>query len=135
MDKKFEVLPHTADFKLRAYGKDEEELFSHAVQGMFESLSPVWQEETVERSITVESSDIELLLVDFLSEALYFSDVYKEAYDKCVIEEISHTCVKGVLHGKKISGFESGEIKAVTHHELSVRLRDGVWVADVLFDI
>lgn len=41
MKKDFEILPHTADIKLRVYGKTIEELFENAMVGMFQSINPV----------------------------------------------------------------------------------------------
>ena len=38
--KDFEMVPHTADIKIRAYGHTMEELFRHALQGMFQSIRP-----------------------------------------------------------------------------------------------
>ena len=38
--KDFEMVPHTADIKIRAYGNTMEELFRHALQGMFQSIRP-----------------------------------------------------------------------------------------------
>ena len=34
--KKFEILEHKADLKIRAFGKTKEELFENAMAGMFE---------------------------------------------------------------------------------------------------
>ena len=40
MKKDFEFLPHTADLKIRAYGNTLEELFCHALIGMFQAIGP-----------------------------------------------------------------------------------------------
>ena len=135
MSKKFEVLPHTADLKIRAYGDNLQMLFCNVLRGMFESIGPVVGGGEVERSFDVSSHDLESLLVDYLSEALYLSDVHGEAYLDAVIDEISPTHVKGMFKGVGVDDFETGEIKAVTHHDLKIEERDGEWVAEVLFDL
>ena len=147
MKKDFEVLPHTADIKIRVYGKTLEELFCNAVIGMFQSIGPkisgctVANERVVcndlpeKHKVEVESPDVEALLVDFLSEALYLSDVYNEAYLYADIHEISETNICATLHGVKVQGFEVVEMKAVTYHEMEVKKIDGVWQTNIVFDI
>ncbi|HML19758.1 MAG TPA: archease [Candidatus Dependentiae bacterium] len=145
--KDFELLPHTADIKLRAYGASLEELFKHALQGMFQSISPqseycvekqgrlVCKELTRQHEVEVRSADQELLLVDFLSEALYLSDIHNEAYFGLDIHILTHEYVKATVKGVPITGFEVVEIKAVTYNDLKVEYKDGIWQADVVFDI
>jgi len=147
MEKEFEILPHMADLKIRVYGKDLKELFSHALKGMFSSIQPQVTPGSgpVQRPFDVSSHDLESLLVDFLSHALYLSDVHGEAYLDAKIEAMSETNIRGVLTGVKIDDFGEGEIKAVTHHDLKIEqpavakamagTQDGSFVAEILFDI
>jgi SHS2 domain-containing protein len=136
MKKDFEVLPHTADLKIRAYGKSKEELFVNALKGMFASIRPEVRDKTVvSHEVSVESHDLDSLLVDFLSEALYLSDVHKEAYLDAEIELEGEDRLKGVIKGVKISDFQGGEIKAVTHHDLKIEKKEGLLVAEILFDL
>ena len=74
-------------------------------------------------------------VVDFLSEALYLSDVHNEAYLDATIRYVDDNRIDAVLHGIKVRGFEVVEIKAVTYHDLRVEQIDGVWQADIVFDI
>ena len=79
MSKEYELVPHTADLKIYAYGITWEELFRNALRGMFASIKPkspsiryVDDEPQIkkfssERKIVVHSPDRELLLVDFLA--------------------------------------------------------------------
>jgi len=147
MKKDFELLPHTADIKLRIYGSTIAELFRNALVGMFQSIGPraqgccVVQDRLVcdalpqSHEITIESPDLVSLLVDFLSYALYLSDVHDEAYLDVTIHEITTTHVYATLHGVPITGFAVVEIKAVTYHDLEIQQIDGAWQADVVFDI
>ncbi len=147
MPKDFEQLPHTADIKIRVYGTTLEEFFRNAVVGMFQEIGPrvpgctiknerVVCDELPERhDIEVTAHDLISLLVDFLSEALYLSDVHDEAYLDATIHEVNDTHIKATVHGVKITGFEVVEIKAVTYHELEIKQVNGTWQADIVFDI
>lgn len=143
--KDFEVLPHTADLKIRIYGTTLPDLFLHALIGMFQAIVPRaagchYQQERlvcpslpIKRVIQISAIDRESLLVDFLSEALYLSDVHNEAYLNADIQ-ISDNYLEAVLYGIVIEGFEV-EIKAVTYHDLAVVHNDNGWTADIIFDI
>jgi len=147
MKKDFEMLPHTADIKIRVYGKTLEEFFCNAVMGMFQAIGPkisgcktenervICENLPERRHVQVESPDVEALLVDFLSEALYLSDINDEAYLWATMNSISETAVDAVLHGIKVEGFEVVEIKAVTYHEMKVEKIGGVWQTSIVFDI
>jgi SHS2 domain-containing protein len=143
----FEVLQHTADIKIRAYGTTKKELFHNALVGMFQVIQPITSQCTIvydrlvckelpdQHSIEIASPDTESLLVDFLSEALYLSDTYDQAYLDVSIDELSSQYMKATLYGVSISGFLVVEIKAVTYHELIIQQHNGIWSADIVFDI
>lgn len=145
--KDFEQLPHTADLKIRVYGATPEKLFEHAVIGMFQVIHPkipacriehervVCDDLPIVHEVEVRSFDQISLLVDFLSEALYLSDVHNEAYLAANVHEISKTYVRATLYGIGVTGFEVVEIKAVTYHEMEIKQVNGMWQADIVFDI
>lgn len=147
MIKDFEVVPHTADLKIRVYGKTVEDLFTHALIGMFQAMHPkapdcdykndrlVCASLPIKRDVGVNSPDREALLVDFLSEALYLSDVHNEAYLGVTISNLCENRISATLHGIPITGFDESEIKAVTYHDLAIIKKDGLWQADIVFDI
>lgn len=147
MYKDFESIEHTADIKVRVYGKTMSQLFKHAISAMFQVIKPRTTECTyynnrlvctilpITHYIEITAIDKEALLVDFLSEALCLSDIYNEAYLDATIEHITDTSVKAMLHGIKIQGFEVVEIKAVTYHELAIKQINGLWQTDIVFDI
>lgn len=143
----FEIIPHTADLKIRVHGKDLPDLFRHALAGMFQSLKPIaplcqYQGELlmcpklpIERPIGINSPDQEALLVDFLSEALYLSDVYNEIYLDADFTVFGPKDLVGILKGVPITGLQESEIKAVTYHDLALRQQNGIWQTDIVFDI
>lgn len=134
--KKFEILEHTADLKIRAFGKTKEELFKNALLAMAEGLQPrIKNQESGIREIKVRSADLETLLVDFLSDVLYLTQVNKEIYAQVKFKKFSDTEIEAELVGKKVEGFGE-DIKAVTYHNLKVsQTKDGTWEATILFDI
>jgi len=132
----YEILEHTADLKIRAYGKDLPELFSNMLKGMFEACEPIISNRSsiVSREVKIQSPNLESLLVDFLSEALYLSDVNDEIYFQAEFEKLTENELIGKLKGHKIKGLKE-EIKAVTWHDLKIERCNNHWEAVVLFDI
>ena len=137
MNKKFEILSHTADIKIKAYGATHAELFANALHGMFESVSPIIKQDTqtTTRSINLHAADFESLLVDFLADCLYLSDVHNEAYFDVLFEVLNGTHLSAVVYGTPLLGFEGVEIKAVTYHDLHLEQHNGIWQATIVFDI
>lgn len=143
----FELISHTADLQIRVCGTTQAELFKHALIGMFQAIGPhadncsrinhriVCPTFTCHHDVTIEAHDIEQLLVDFLSQALYLSDVYNQAYLDVTITHITPTRIDATLHGVTVTSFEIVEIKAVTYHNLAITQHNGVWQTDIVFDI
>jgi len=132
---KFKILPHTADLKIRAFGKDLKELFENAIIGMFESAKYEGEGEEIKREIKISSIDLPSLLVDFLSEALYYSETNREVYDKIQFKKFDEKNLKGILLGKKLKrvGVKN---KGATYHDLDInKKKDKNWEVTILFDI
>jgi len=139
--KKYEILEHRADLKIRAFGEDLKELFENVMVGMFESVKyePAFAEATagkeIKREIKISSLDLPSLLVDFLSEVLYFCEANKEVYHKVLFKNLTEKELEGILIGKKLERI-GVQIKGVTYHDLDIHQRkDGTREAAVLFDI
>jgi len=144
--RKFQIIPHTADLQIHVEGKTLQDLFRRILIGMFQSIKPeapgceykdnilVCSSLPRKHTISVQSHDKDSLLVDFLSEALYLSDLHNEAYLDVDIKEFDSNHIIAELRGVQIEGFEN-EIKAVTYHGLHIEQKDGMWQVDVVFDI
>jgi len=134
--KKYEILEHKADLKIRAFGRTKEELFLNMLLGMMSALrAQIQNPKSKIRKIKIKSLDLEALLVDFLSEVLYLSQVNKEIYNNVKFSKFTNTELGVELAGQKVERFGE-DIKAVTYHSLNIHKRDnGVWEATVLFDI
>ncbi len=134
--KKFEILSHRADLKIRAFGEDKKELFLNMLLAMTKSQKPeIKITKKVKRKIKINSPDLLTLLVDFLSEALYLGQVNKEVYNNVNFKKFTDRKIEGELTGQKVERFGE-DIKAVTYHNLEVRQKkDKNWEAIVLFDV
>jgi len=133
---KYQILEHKADLKIRAFGKNQEEVFSNLLYGMIEAMRPELKEpeESSIKTIEVKSFDLPALLVDFLSEALYQIQADKEVFKDIQFDKITETELKAKVIAKKVQGFGE-EVKAVTHHDLEIIKDNSTWRATVLFDI
>lgn len=147
MNKEYELVSHTADLKIQAYGVTLEEVFRNALKGMFSCIKPrsthiTYDDDiphvksyTSQRKVVTRSTDKEVLLIDFLSDCLYLSAVHKEAYFDAKFISFSDTELEALLYGVAIEGYEVVEIKAVTYHDLVIEQNEGIWRATIVFDI
>ena len=91
-----------------------------------------------ERGIEVTARDREGLLVNWLSDLLYYVDAEELLFHRFRVDELSDTHLRARTWGEKIDR-ERHElrfgIKAVTRHMLEVVEENGGYRATVLFDI
>lgn len=133
----YQILEHTADLKIKVFGKTQEELFKNAMVGMFKSAKyeGVAGGKLLTRKIEISSFDLPSLLVDFLNEILYFVEAKKEVYQQVNFKKFSEKEIEAELVGKKLKRM-GVHIKGVTYHGLDIHQeKDGTWQATILFDI
>ncbi len=133
--KKFEILNHKADLKIRAFGRSKKELFKNAMMGMEKVLRAEGQgQKSRPRKIKIKSSDLNSLLVDFLSEINYLNEVNKEIYNKIKFAKFSDKELESEISGYKVKGFGL-VVKGATYHNLEIKQKNKIWQATILFDI
>jgi len=133
--KKYQILEHISDLKIRAFGKTKEKLFLNMLKAMAESQKARKLGEKATREIRIKSSDLATLLVDFLNEVLYLNQVNKENYFDVKFKKFTDTEIEGELIGQKIERLGE-DIKAATYHNLDLHQKeDKTWEATVLFDV
>ena len=130
----FEIVPHTADVRLRVRASSIEDLFRDAMRGMFAIMQAQAGIEVVRRRMTIDSVDRTALLVDFLSEVLSRAHIDRAIFDDVSFESLTETAIAAAVTGHGSARFEQ-DIKAVTYHEADVRLADGEWETMLVFDI
>ena len=137
--KTYELIDHTADVGVKAYGKNLSEAFENAAKAMFDIITDKSEIESVgEYDIKLEAPDLEQLLVDFLSKLLYLNSAQNLVFGffKVDLDEKKITLFAHVFGEKyNISKHKIGsEIKAVTYHMLEVNKKKPYFV-QVIFDI
>ena len=133
--KEYEVLPHSGDLMIRAYGRDLEHLYKNALSGMFESVAPeVISGSKAKRRVELKDDKRDITLIDFLNEALYQSDINNEAYFDVDFTELNPHHILAELSGNRVTGFRD-EIKAVTYHGFEIFETDNGLEAPIIFDI
>jgi SHS2 domain-containing protein len=131
----FEFIEYPDDLKLRAWGDDLDKLFASAAEGMmtylFGSRVANLRPDRTEM-IEIESSDREALLVDWLSELLYRAVSGYRAYIGFRMCRLTETQLIALVASAAAEAI--ADIKAVTHHDLSIRACAGGWEATIVFD-
>lgn len=134
---KYEIIPHTADMRIRALGSTRAGLLAAVLKGMFAAAMPraVENGKACERPFHMKADDFSALLIDVLNEAIFLSDTNHEYYDDIRFDLITDKEAKGSFVGKSAGSFET-QIKAATHHDLEVKKNNqGQWEATVTFDV
>lgn len=137
--KNFEIIEHTADVGIRAYGKDIRECFENAAKGMFAIITDNSKIDSVgEYRITLKAESLEDLLVDWLSELLFLNSAYNLVFGEfdVKVDEDDFSLdarVRGEEYRRDKHGYGT-EIKAVTYHMLEIKKGHPCEV-QVLFDI
>ena len=137
--KPFEVIDHTADIGIVAYGTDIKQVFANAALGLFNLMADLDDfKEDVRREVELSAEDVEILLVEWLNELIYIFDVEHIIFKRFEIEELTSTQIKARCFGEKIKPGKhklKREIKAATYHMLQISKEDGSYKVQVIFDI
>jgi SHS2 domain-containing protein len=139
MKKSYEIIEHTADVGVKAFGEDLSECFAHAAKGMFDLITNNSSiEGKGEYNLTLEAEDLEQLLVDFLSELLFLHGSRNLVFGFFdVIVDPEKQRLSATIKGEEfdLNKHKYGmEIKAVTYHLLKVHNEKPFFV-QILFDI
>jgi len=131
----FEEVEHTADWKIRVWGKDYAYLFRNAALAMYALMGNMERTgPSVEYEIEVEGVDYPSLLVAWLNELLFYTEVNGEVFTEIDIRELSPQHLKAKVRGF-VGNVEVSKIKAATYHELEIQeTPDGV-MATIVFDV
>jgi SHS2 domain-containing protein len=138
----YEFFNHTGDIGAVVTGRTLDELFAAAAAAFTDSITPLdGIEPRRPEELDVSAPELDLLLVDFLSELLYRFDtrswLTREAQVD-VRERDGGWQLEGTLLGEKHDPARHPVrvlIKAVTYHQLEVVQREGRWTAKMVFDI
>lgn len=140
MEKAFyEIVDHTADVGIRVQGRDLAEVFEKAALAFYDlmvGLDAV--ERRQRREVSVEAEALDEVLVQWLDELLYLFDV-EGFLGKALRVALSPSWgLTATVYGETFDPDRHRVkllYKAVTYHKASVAFADGMWWAQVIFDI
>jgi len=137
--RRYELLDHTADIGIIAFGKDLPEVFSNTAYAMFDILTYTNKiKEMGKFDLQVSASNIEDLLVAWLDELLYRYETERLICKRFVIDNMDDVSLHATIFGEKLDPDRHEiklEIKSVTYHQLKVEKTDDGWIAQVIFDV
>jgi len=138
MEKDFEIVDHTADVGIIAYGANMSQAFANAARALFSLITELDDvSEVLYRDIELTAPDEESLLVEWLNELIYLFDVENIVFKRFDITQLNNTKLKARSYGEKVDSskhkLKTG-VKAATYHMLKVEKNNG-YRAQVLFDI
>jgi SHS2 domain-containing protein len=136
----FELIEHTADIFVKAYGKSITQIFENAAAGMLSIITDTSKvSKKGEVDVSVEGADLDALLVNFLTELLFLIDSQKVVLKEVKVKSIKRNDVYRLHCTAYGETFQSEKhtsgtvVKAVTYHMLEINEDKGF--AQVLLDI
>ena len=136
--RRFEVIEHTADSGIVAYGRDKRELFANAAYGLFSLISDLERVgKSYSREVVVTGADDEEMLVEWLNELIFLFDVERVLLKRFHIAELDGR-LRATVFGERIDESRHSidmAPKATTYHMLRVERTTEGWRAQVIFDI
>jgi SHS2 domain-containing protein len=133
----FEEVSHTADVKIRATAPTLEILFSEAFAALMQILYGPDRNGGRKRTINIDAEDHESLLRDFLSEALYLSEVDGLVFSGADIR-ITGCHLDAVLDGEPFDRQRHAlgtEVKGISYSGLVISHDANGYMLDIVFDV
>jgi len=137
----FEALPHTADMRMRVWGRTARELFLNALRGVAFYLKPDVAElgkkaKRIKHAVAIEAVDLNSLLIEFLSEIVAQADTQNTIFTSATFKKFGENFLEGEITGFAVEGFDK-DIKAVSYHEVDIRKNPdtGLYETILVFDV
>ena len=135
--KRFQLIEHTADTGLVAYGSSLAEAFANEAYGLFSIIAELDKVKEVEsRPVAVSAEDAESLLFEWLNHLIYIFDVEYLLLKRFDITEITEHNLKATCWGEQYNPkrhhLKLG-VKSATYHMLEVDREENR--VQVIFDV
>ena len=141
----FNIGQHTADLIITLQGDSLPRLFNAAASGMFAAKIGIdiqdeyngfvlSQEKKENINISVDGYDWESLLVNFLNELIYLSDINHEIYTNFDFKKLEPNKLESSAQKIFVSDFAL-VIKGATYHELKIQKLNDHYKTTIIFDI
>ena len=131
----FEIIEHTADVGIRAFGATLEELFEQTARGLFDILDAWHPGDGEEIRIELEPADRAGALVDWLNELLFLQDTRDIVFRNLGVGKVEGGLSATVSVGPRDDTLEGTAVKAATWHQLEVEPDGAGWRARVYLDV
>lgn len=136
-----EIFDHTADVGLKVRGDDLNDLFRTAAQGVFDYIVVNRNDVRVEQreAVSLQADSPGELLATWLNELIYQFETRHQLYAEFHVEVADDgRSLQAEIGGEPIDldrHVLDHEVKAVTHHGLSLHRAGEHWVAELILDI
>ena len=134
--KKFEFLEHTADIKIKIYGKNVCQIFENSALAFSNYIARGGKiKSKVEKEIQIQGTDIEQLLYKFLDELIYLLDADKFVVSKAKVQIVDNK-LTALLEGDSALNYKDlDHVKAATYAEMYIKQDLKGWEAQVVLDV
>ena len=138
---RIETFDHTADVGLRIAASDLDDLFRTAAQGVFDYI--VTNRDAVRVAVTeavaLRDESPADLLVAWLNDLIFRCETKHRLYNRFDVRvSADGLALEGTVGGEPMDRDRhvlDHEVKAVTHHGLTLRREAQGWVAELILDI
>jgi SHS2 domain-containing protein len=132
----WEEIPHTADWALKVRGATLRSLFENAARGMVSLIGGQagQGEPAFHREYDLRAPDLEMLLVDWLTELLALVEDEGAVISQVEVSQVAEFALKARI-GAQAGGQFSKHIKAVTFHKLEIRHTPEGFETVIVFDV
>jgi SHS2 domain-containing protein len=136
-----ETFEHTADVGLRVVADDLDDLFRTAARGLIDYIVINGDAviETCAEPVSLRGDDPAGLLVTWLNELIFRSETRHRLYRRFDVHlGDDGRSLQGEIGGEPIDPDRhilDHEVKAVTHHGLTLRREGQGWLAELILDI
>ena len=137
MRKKYKFLEHTADIKIKAYGKNLNEIFENFALAISDYLARGNKIKSAKKKIIkLKGDDSESLLYSFLDELIYLLDAENFVVAKAKVKTKDNK-LEAEIYGDDASTYRDlDQIKAATYAEMYIkRKKDKPWEAQAVLDV
>lgn len=136
---RYRYIDHTSDLGVEIFGKNLEELFANACFTIFDNILNLNSVEAKEkRTVTLKSSNLQDLFMDWLRELIFLF-----SYEYFIVKKVSKINLKAntltaELGGEKFTRSRHQvkiEIKTPTYHMYQIEQTEEGYKATVVFDV
>jgi len=139
MTGRFELVDHTGDLGVRVFGESLSQLFeqaAHALTFILTEPETIRLKET--RRIQLEAKTHEELLITWLNELVYLFETKGLLFKTYDVLSVHAHHLEALAQGESyVEGRHpiKTTVKAATYHQLKIENHQGVWTAQVIFDL